>query len=46
MKRILLTVSIFINAAVAFGYYLFNKPHSSIVDETPIALSEAPAPGW
>ncbi|MBK6444527.1 MAG: hypothetical protein IPQ03_17425 [Bacteroidetes bacterium] len=43
MKRILLTVSIFLTAAVAFGYYLFNKPHSSIVDETPIALSEAPA---
>ena len=43
MKRILLTASIFLTAAVAFGYYLFNKPHGSIIDETPVFVSEATA---
>ncbi|HNP48052.1 MAG TPA: hypothetical protein PKL85_04400 [Bacteroidia bacterium] len=41
MKRIILTASIFLTAAVAFGYYLFNKPHGSIIDETPIFSSKA-----
>lgn len=41
MKRIILTAFIFLTAAVAFGYYLFNKPHESIIDETPVFRSQA-----
>ncbi|HRH65097.1 MAG TPA: hypothetical protein PLU53_02250 [Bacteroidia bacterium] len=41
MKKILLTTSIVLTAAAAFGYYLFNKPHGSIVDDAPVSSSEA-----
>ncbi len=36
MKKIIfISISVLILAAVGYAYYLYNKPHQSIADETP-----------
>jgi hypothetical protein len=44
MKKSLLIIALVsFTAAAAFGYYMFNKPHQSILSETPAFSSEASA---
>jgi hypothetical protein len=42
-KLILLIAAIGLVAGISIAYYLYNKPHQSVADETPAFIMDAPA---